>query len=358
MLSDHLDADKNSFNLVRLWAALSVLLSHAYPLVLGAGTSEPLGTFTPYTLGQHAVNVFFVISGLMLARSLARNPSIKEFAWARILRIFPGLLAFGVVFSFVFAPILTDWSLKTYFADSHTYLYPLSVLFQFQAAIPPHGVFQSTPYGPFVNEPLWTIRYELIAYFGLASIFATGLLRKRRDALIFLAAALLFFLALEILSPHRPEEHTSIHQLARYGLCFMIGVVAFHLRSSIPVTPVLLPATVALVFLARQTVFEAPAYFLLVAHISFVLAARDFGALTRWTRRNDISYGTYIYGWPTQQAFIALAPGLSVLGLATLSIVTVPIAGWISWRLIERPALRLKLARRAPPDMLPQSSDR
>lgn len=353
VLADHLDADANSFNLVRLFAALSVLFSHSYPMVLGAGTAEPLGLSTPYTLGQHAVNVFFVISGLMLTRSLARNPSVIEFSRARILRIFPGLLAFGVVFSFLLGPAMTTWPLSAYLSDGHTYSYPVATLFQFNGSTPPHGIFSATPNGPLVNEPLWTIKYELVAYFVLAGLFVTGMLRRPKDALAFLLLALLGFLLAEILAPYQPDAHTTIHQLVRYGLCFMIGVVAYHFRSWIPTSPVWLLATIAVTYVARGTLFEAPAYFLLAAHCTIVLATMNFGFLTRWARKNDISYGTYVYGWPLQQVLISLSPTLSVAGMMFWSTLIVPVAGWLSWRLIEFPALKFKSA---PPKATASSS--
>ncbi|WP_239509243.1 acyltransferase, partial [Stenotrophomonas maltophilia] len=78
-LSDVLEHTNNNFNAVRLLAALSVVVSHSFLLVIGKTAAEPLSS-TPYTLGQHAVNVFFVLSGLMLSRSFAIQPNWKTFA--------------------------------------------------------------------------------------------------------------------------------------------------------------------------------------------------------------------------------------------------------------------------------------
>lgn len=125
----------------------------------------------------------------------------------------------------------------------------------------------------------------------------------------------------------------------------MIGVTAFHQSPSIPVSPWLLAITALATLLARDTIFEAPAFFLFVAHLVFVLASRRWGKLTSWTQRADGSYGTYIYGWPIQQSLIVLFPGIGVAALAVAAVAIAPIFGFASWRLVEAPALRLKRLR-------------
>jgi peptidoglycan/LPS O-acetylase OafA/YrhL len=102
---------------------------------------------------------------------------LRRFFVARCLRIFPGLIACGFVLAFVLGPLLTSRSFTEYFSDSHTYLYPLSVAVAFGDAIPPAGIFESVPVPGAINIPLWTIRYELAAYVGLAVFAATGLSR-------------------------------------------------------------------------------------------------------------------------------------------------------------------------------------
>lgn len=341
MLAGSLNADANSFNLMRLLAALCVLFSHSFVVVLGRDAVEPLMTTTPYSLGQHAVNVFFVLSGLMLAQSLDRDPNLVRFVKARILRIFPGLFAYGFVFALVMGPFLTNLTFVEYVSDIHTFVYPFDVMLHFQNATPPHGIFAGAPAGSVVNLPLWTIRYELAAYIGLVAIFALGFLRKASGAILVLASVLALFLLATMFIP-RPAGDTFVHHLLRYGLCFMIGVAAYHLSSRIPVSAWLLPLTALSAWLMRDTLLEEPAFLLLAAHLVLVGGSRSYGALTRWTRRTDISYGTYIYGWPVQQSLEVFFPGLGVAGLTVTAVLIVPLLGLASWRYVEEPALRLK----------------
>lgn len=67
---------------------------------------------TPFNLGQHAGNAFFVISGLTLSNSVERHPGLRSFAIARGLRIFPGLFALGLVFALDFGPQLSSLPMR------------------------------------------------------------------------------------------------------------------------------------------------------------------------------------------------------------------------------------------------------
>jgi peptidoglycan/LPS O-acetylase OafA/YrhL len=61
----------------------------------------------------------------------------------------------------------------------------------------------------------------------------------------------------------------------------------------------------------------------------------------RLPRLPDISYGTYLYGWPIQGVVVSLG----VRDPWTLFALALPLslaAGWVSYRLVERPAMRLR----------------
>jgi peptidoglycan/LPS O-acetylase OafA/YrhL len=340
-LADILNADENSFNLVRIAAALAVLVSHSFLLLAGPDHVEPLGASTPFTLGQHAVNAFFVISGLTLSHSLARNRNLMHYAWARCLRIFPALLGYGLLFALVAGPLLTTWSRLDYFTDAHTWFYPAAVLMQFARATPPPGIFSNLPIADAANNPLWTIKYEIAAYVGLAIVFGLGLFRRTGALLLsLLAAAAIFLLAGEFLREAR--ESAPAYQLGRYGFCFLLGVVAYHFRQQFSLSPWLLALTAGLVVALHGTALEPAAYVVLTAHLVLIAGSLDYGLFTLLTRKSDLSYGTYIYGWPIQQSLIVLIPGLGVAALLLLSVIIAPVFALVSWSLVEKPALRLK----------------
>jgi peptidoglycan/LPS O-acetylase OafA/YrhL len=334
------DSEQNSLNAVRLLAALAVLFSHSFEIALGPNSAEPIGVLTHYTLGQHAVNAFFVISGLTLAHSIARNSDLRRFLVARCLRIFPGLIACGFFFAFILGPLLTSRSFTEYFTDSHTYLYPLSVAVAFDDAMPPIGIFESVPLAGAVNTPLWTLRYELAAYVGLAMFAATGLFLRVRAVFLTTAVVLVGFIYWEAF--HEliawPEW---VGSLDRFGFCFLLGVAAYAVRDKIVLSPIPIIAAIPVLWLLNDTILAHPAYCIFIAYLVLLLGWALPGALARFARRTDISYGTYIYGWPIQQALVALVPGIALSVHLVLSLLLAPIAGLLSWQLVERHAIGL-----------------
>ncbi|MFZ5673171.1 MAG: acyltransferase family protein [Pseudomonadota bacterium] len=338
-LSNFLEEDSNSFNLVRLVAALCVVLTHAYVL-LGLGEFQPLKDSTPYTIGRHAVNLFFVLSGLMLTRSLDRNPQLVRFMWSRMLRIFPALFAFGAIFAMFLGPFLTYWDLADYFVDAHTYQYPFSILVFFNNATPPHGIFLDLPRPGQVNGSLWTIRYEVAAYLALAAGYAVGVLRTRLGTSLLLSAAGLAIAFVELI--WIGAQDSPIESLSRYSFSFLLGVNFYRWRSVIPTAWWTILPTAIVTYAINKTGFEAPAFILLCGQLGIILGTRDFGMLSKWTRKTDISYGTYIYGWPVQQIMVPLCRNMAPLTFALVSMLIVMPLGYLSWRFVERPALQLK----------------
>jgi len=73
-----------------------------------------------------------------------------------------------------------------------------------------------------------------------------------------------------------------------------------------------------------------------------VVGAMHFGALSRITRRNDLSYGMYIMGFPAQQALMLFFPNITGVLNGLLAMVIVMPMAYLSWHYVEKPALRLK----------------
>ena len=122
-LIDAITGRDNNFNLIRILAALAVLLTHSFPLALGDAAQEPLRASLGMSLGMIAVDVFFITSGFLISASLMRQPSLLSFLWARVLRIFPGLLVMLLFSVFVLGAALSTLPLAEYLASSQTHAY-------------------------------------------------------------------------------------------------------------------------------------------------------------------------------------------------------------------------------------------
>ncbi|MBN8955819.1 MAG: acyltransferase [Rhizobiales bacterium] len=335
-LSEILESRSNSFNALRLLAATSVVVSHSFLFIGGSYSAEPL-SWSPYTLGQHAVNVFFVLSGVMLSHSFTTNPDWRRFAAARILRIFPGLLVCGVIVGWLFGAMGTSWALPDYFSDAHTLFYPVASLLLFNKA-PLHDVFQTSTQPGEINTPLWTIKYELLAYICFSLAVYSRLLSNRS---VTLAGCVVLGSALTILS-FLPEPIFGV-QFARFGFSFSLGVVAYQYRSSIKLSGPLLGGLLIFVLATNGTPAGPAASIVWFAYAALVAGSLRLPGLTEFCSRIDLSYGIYIYSWPLQQLIVLWGGnGMSIALHAALSLLAVLPFACFSWFMVEKPALAMK----------------
>ena len=75
-----------------------------------------------------------------------------------------------------------------------------------------------------------------------------------------------------------------------------------------------------------------------------VLYAAMAGGLGSRLKRvvGDLSYGTYLFGFPVTLSVIAVGGGLSVHQTFFAAIAITLACAWLSWRFVEQPCLRLK----------------
>ena len=339
----------NNFNFLRLLFASLVVFSHSYALL---GYEEP--TLWGRSLGNLSVHGFFVISGYLICQSYICNPSLPSFFLNRFLRIIPGLVV--ALFFTKYVSIYCDG-------------FKINIV-------------------PFIaNGPVWTLTWEVVCY-GLLAIFGQlGVLKPIGFPSFFAAAWLVYFVNISSTS----EAYLVIAPLA---MMFLAGAFIFIVEDNgVSNSPAKNPAATKSInhssdfmVASDRKISKIPvvSFFALVAIIDFgyfqlvyqgVLARIPFlwgpsvspeqilrviymaafpfviiyiGKHAKPIAKisNDISYGVYIYGWPVAQIFVYFAVAnqyvLSpVLYFCLTMLVTIPLA-FISWKVIEKPALALK----------------
>ena len=229
-LNDLATGRDNNFNLLRMIAAIAVLVSHAYPIALGAGATEPLFSTLQMSLGTLAVLTFFAISGFFISQSFDRRRGVIDFCVARILRIYPGLLVVLVLTVLVIGPAFTTFAQTSYFLHPATYMYvPRNLSLRWlQYDLP--GVFRNNPYGPPINGSLWSLFYEVTCYCLVIFVGLLQLTTRRWIFVIFLVVYGLSYVAFKPLGGHLLQRSILVANFHQLTLPFVIGMAFYYFR--------------------------------------------------------------------------------------------------------------------------------
>lgn len=332
----------NNFNLIRAIAASAVLVSHAYPIALGPGATEPLTDLTGYSLGGLAVYVFFAISGFLITASFERSSSVASFLSARMLRLVPGLAVSLVLVAFVIGPVVTVLPLGEYFSTSGVY----SFLMRNMALIWPQytlpGVFEANPF-PTIEGSIWTLFHEVVCYMGVLVIGLFGILQRRGLMVVAVGLYLIFWVTGEFSDVAFPGK---IDAWRRLSLPFAIGVVFYVWRARLPLSIWGMAGLCTITFALRGTQAYDFLFIVSLCYGTFWLAYMPKGFVRAYNRIGDYSYGIYIYAFPMQGlavwAFGPMSPMENMLIAFPLTV----LPSILSWHFLEEPALgyRKKMA--------------
>jgi peptidoglycan/LPS O-acetylase OafA/YrhL len=322
----------NNFDFVRVVAALLVLYSHQYALF---GLTEPM--LGKQNFGTWGVLVFFSISGFLVSQSWRNDPHWGRFILKRLLRIWPGLAVATVLTACVLGPLVSSLPAHSYFtAPDFMGFFSNLKLLAIRYQLP--GVFDANTYPKAINGSLWTIPLEVRCYIALSLIGLFGLARHRWVAMVaFLALVVYYFGVLRDPSNHQYQ----------FALYFFLGSCLDAYRSRWQTQPLrlLIPASILSV-LAFATGADEVATLAILPACVIVLGTSTTPVLSRFGRFGDLSYGIYIYAFPVQQTLVWAGIEKLPFALVVLAAAAVTTAcAYISWHLVERPALGFKPKR-------------
>lgn len=333
-IGEALSGRNNALNAIRFLLAAAVIFSHTFPL--GAFGSEP--NIAGTTVGTMAVGGFFALSGYLIAGSRMRL-SILPYLWHRCIRIFPAFWVCLAVVAFGFAPLAAAASDSQWdWVSSVTYVFTNPGLYIAQSAI--GETLANNPQGSDWNGSLWTLFSEFAAYLLAGFLLAVPIIR-RHPALSLGCALAVTTLLQRFGRGMLGIDDKFFLNFFWLGCFFLAGMFLWAISDRLSASPWLaILSSVALVPVATLGYFTLVGP-LLVAYLLLWVG----GAInTRLLVGNDYSYGLYIYAFPVQQS-LALAGVHAVMAPAVFAllsfVLTLPLA-IASWKLVEKPALRLK----------------
>ena len=337
---------ENNFDFLRLALAVLVIFSHSFPLGAGSELHEPLRVLThgQMTLGAFAVDLFFVMSGFLIAGSAERSRGIGSYLKKRVARIYPAFIVSAVVMALVVLPVAGGT-----FAEAHWPARLMDFVLETLRLREFHvqGAFAHNPYPGVLNGSVWSIQYEFWCYLGVAMMAAVGLLKRRGWVLACFVASLVISVAFQmqgwVLGGKLAGEVLGPPQLwARLLPFYLAGVVFYLFRGRVRLH--VLGAVLAVVTLFAACwvhVGWAAVFPVAGTYLVFYVAFAKWIPMQRVGRFGDFSYGTYLYAFPIEQLLMmkfghAVAPWLLFAIATPLTL----LAAAVSWYAVERRFLR------------------
>jgi len=341
----------NNFDLIRLFAALEVAVHHTLEhFDFRDNLAYQSSGWLP------GVPIFFFVSGFLISKSYESNPSIKEYARNRALRIYPALIACTILS--VLSVFITGYLSNQSWTIFGLILWVVGQMTVFQF----YGPDFMRSYGSGVlNGSLWTVTVELQFYVLIPVIYwiLSKVVKYKSSRHLVLIGMIIFFSLTNVANYQLHEHHPQLIiskfayvSFISWVYMFLIGVLSqqnflilynfvkgraiqfivgyviivslythfLHWPTGNNITPILFP-------------------FLALAILSIAYTAPYLS--DRLLHKNDISYGIYIYHMPMINIMMYYGLTSKIVYVLAVIIITIVIA-CLSWLCLERIAIRKK----------------
>ena len=337
MLQDELRQRSGNVDLVKFAASILVILSHAFALSEGNTGREWFSILSKEqtTMGEFAVCIFFFYSGLLISKSLAKQPTAKVFFCKRLKRLVPALAVVSVLTAFVLGPVMTELPLGEYFSQAGAYQYLLNAVFIRFRYLP--GVFAGNCSSPDINGSLWTLQVELLCYLGGFILFRMKML-GRRILLVFYAvlvvgSSVLFY------TPIRSALGKFVF-LILPAMMFYSGILFWQFRDLIQLRWSHFLAAVLVLVILNESKLLPIGLILTLPYILTFLGYMPPRVPKGIARLGEWSYGIYLCAYPIQQMIVAffggsMDPYLNMALAIPASVLVGWFVNWVAGRIIK-----------------------
>lgn len=334
------DLNRNNFDFLRFSLASLVIFSHSFALLSGSNATDPLHRLTrgQITLGELAVDGFFILSGFLVTHSWTRSPALGTFLLKRASRIYPGFIVVTVLSALLIFPIAYRFPFGT-MPNGLLGSQALSLV-TLRAAEPPGAFPQNAIHA--VNGSLWSIPFEAWCYVGTAACGLAGAIRNRKVILALLVSSTLVSLAFVLWNLNPGAKILGVifgwpRLWARMLPYFLSGMVFYLYQDRIRYTTLgALGAALALALASAVPHGWSIAGPWCGAYLLLWLAFNRTVALNGWGKYGDFSYGIYLYAFPLQQLIIHEFRPAHPLLLFSFSLPASVVLGALSWHGVEK----------------------
>jgi peptidoglycan/LPS O-acetylase OafA/YrhL len=338
----------NSFNAVRLLAALQVAYVHA-------AWHLDIGWPNDWIVQIPGVPIFFAVSGFLVLESLLSSKSLGHFAMKRASRIYPALIVNIAIIEIVLYATgdltlsgTTPFRIAACFA-TYSATASIEMANEVIGGCGYHNLsvfFKSYPSGV-----LWTLTLELSFYLVVPLVlFAKSRTAKTLTILAASAASLILQHSMGKMidqPPYFPLNTLIFPYIWMFGTGMLLRLWTPNTDILKIIIPALAGAVVLIIYCRNLGYLE----YRKQPEVLQVIQTSLIGGLavlvgcspllkSKFLAKSDMSYGLYLYHMIFVTMFMRIQPADRVWWLVPAVILAGTVAGYLSWHLIEQPPMK------------------
>ena len=334
----NMDIRSNNLKVLKFIAAILVIYSHAF--IITGKSGEPLGCISSgeISLSSLAVALFFFASGFFVTKSLMKDGTGKKYWLKRIVRIYPAFIVIILLTAFVLGPVVTEYSLASYFQSKSLYSYLLYLCMIPKYELP--GVFTHNPES-IVNGSLWTLILEIICYFGLYVTFSIGILNKK----VLKKVNIIFGVIVFVVFGLKLESIYQFHEYLRPMFVFIIGMEYYIFCEDIKLSYkgfiLVSIISILLLILKRGDLFTVLCFPYLISNCIF--SKKQISSVI--AKCGDLSYSVYLAAFPIQQTLVQYFPDMGVVRNTIFASILAIVVAYLMFKYVEQYSIKCILKK-------------
>ena len=312
---------------LRILIVLIIGLGYASTMGIG-GDSPEWGRLWGYDPSRYGVQLLFILSGFLAARSMANGRTIREFFGSRIRSLWPALIVATLFSVCIIYPIMCapDAPVRMSMGDLAAYTFKTVFLIDPGTRMP--GLMDDAKYMCLLQGAIWTLQWGLILHVGFLFGWVTRLLQRRSLTLLSCLAAIALYVTVIDTSIVDAEFAANIEPIfpgLRLGYAYLIGVTLFQWQDKLRLNlPRILLASIIITGLSCAFYLSLPWSSLLEVMGVFAWLSLCLGFLHSAPRMLErcprLAPMLYVSIWPAAQIVVSLTPDISQLTVINFSI--------------------------------------
>lgn len=311
---------------LRILIILAIGVGYASTMNIGMEYYE-WGNHWGYDPSWYGIQLLFIFSGFLAARSMAQGRTIIAFFKSRFRSLWPALIAATLVVVCFIYPLMStpDPAVRMSASDLAAYFFKTVFLIDLGARMP--GLLDDAEYMCLLQGAIWTVRIGVILHVGFLLGWVTRMLRNRNIVLILSVFAIAIYVKLvdtAVANPEFGERIKPVLPIFRLGYAYLAGVALFMWQEKLQQAKqkmILLPILIALVttaiykWLPWSSIHEVLGVAVwTTVSLAFLQHAPLF--LRHCPRLSPV---LYVSIWPAAQIIVAFSPSASQMGIIQMS---------------------------------------